>query len=227
MGVPCVNDTCSISSSVDGAGKLNLNTNIDADGGLVCTAGQGVGVNIDTNPCNKLSSSVFGLLASPPNFELIELGGTKVAFAANGTNTSLSLNKTITNNSSACQRLLIANFRWQFNYTTNNAAADYESDGTFLVHIARSLNVGDPIDIADSFAIAGPDVNGNSDLHVIVHDATIFIPIDPGEVLTITGRGIRDADGTSVDGTGGSNGLTVSAKGVVIEATASDLVTVA
>lgn len=43
-GVPCVNDTCSVVSTVDANGRLNLDVRLNPNGGIQCTDGVGLGL---------------------------------------------------------------------------------------------------------------------------------------------------------------------------------------
>lgn len=47
MATPCINDTCSITSAIDAVTrKMSLNAQLDPTGGLICTDGRGLGVEI-------------------------------------------------------------------------------------------------------------------------------------------------------------------------------------
>lgn len=59
--VPCVEDSCSLDLEITGANKLTGSVILDPNGGLECSAPDGVGVLLDPDACNALSLSAAGL----------------------------------------------------------------------------------------------------------------------------------------------------------------------
>jgi hypothetical protein len=145
------------------------------------------------------------LFGRRPAYELLTINGAKVDFDADGNNTSLSTNTTITNNAN-CSRLAILKTKLQFNYSvTTDGNVDsfagirdgaYRSDGTFTVTAgADSESV--------SFDIAGFADGDNimaTDLHVCTRTSMFMFTIPASGAITIQSYANRDADSYNVDG---------------------------
>lgn len=189
-GVPCVNDTCSVVSTVDANGRLNLDARLRADGGLNCVDGQGLGILLDPNAANKLSLSTAGLFSAGTSHQIsLGHGGTVVNFPTSA-QTADSANFNVVNGSASQSRLILLHVKWQYNFVVTDD--EWRTDGTFVLDVDGSL-------ITESFAIGGADNTAAadaSDAKVYASHATVWRTLAAGDTLSIRSYGSgRTEDG--------------------------------
>lgn len=236
-GIPCINDTCGITSTVDGSGRLNLNVRLDADGGIVCTDGEGLGVNVlgstgiaEGSICESLLglTTTNKLFARQPNHELFGAGSER-ADLATGATVTRSVN--ITNDSLTCPRLIVFDAVWKFVYTVTSAGAAlnqryYSNDVTFDLLVAgTSILAGD----AFSETLSGVGNDSLSDQRSYGTGRSAVYTLGAGATVQISMRAIRGAlhtgTGAAMDGTGDPNGVTMGFRAAVLELPSGNLAT--
>lgn len=233
-GVPCVNDTCSIVSTVDANGRLDLNARLDPLGGLVCgtNADPNAGLRaalygdpVATNPatlteCDNLLgiTSDGKLFARRPGYELITVAGSRVDFPADGNDTANSVSASITNNK-ACQRLVIARTSFNFQFTVDNTDG-YESDGSFVFEVSPVYGTQ-----GSAFTVSGPvDPNGDvgSDFKIHNMHRVDMFTIPASQAISLKAYG-TDRQGYNADGSGGQNGLLANMQILILDLAPGDL----
>lgn len=208
-GVPCVSDTCSITSTIDSFGKLSLNARLDPAGGLVC--------GTDADPMAGLRAQIYGnpaavspatltecdsllgvttdgfLFARRPSFEIIIPETSVVDWngginGATGPQTANSINHTVVNNAN-CARLMIIKTQGRINFETRTGFG-YSVDGDWIVDISGSQS-------DNTFHIAGQPSRPQSstDTEVLFHQqawtSVIFAQIDAGQTRIIKTYGLQ------------------------------------
>jgi hypothetical protein len=247
-GVPCVNDTCSIVSTVDENGRLNINARLSALGGLVCGTdalpNDGLRVALHGDPAavspasltecdNLLGITTEGkLFAQRPGYELLQVTGTEVDFPSDATDSTNSTNFTVTNNAN-CSRLVILRTKFVFQFTSQVQDPGFKTDGTFVLDVSPGYGSE-----SYPFFYGGPgnvDLNGGtpdhvimsgesgSDIHIVTKLAMDMFTIPASQAIQIRGYGTDRTAYNTADGSGGSNGLTVSHTLLMMDMKAGDL----
>lgn len=190
-GIPCVNNTCSVQSSAEaGTGRLNLDVILDADGGLRCVDGEGVGILLDPATGNKLSLSTAGLFGAGSTHQMSTgHGGTLVPFVTS-VQTADSANFNVVNASATQSRLVVLHAKWQYQYTVTDD--EWSSDGTFVLNIDGST-------VTESFDIGGADgtpAADASDNKVHASHVTVYRTLGAGASMNVRAYGAgRSQDG--------------------------------
>jgi len=207
-GVPCVNDTCSITSTVDGQGRLNIKSRLDSDGGIQCLGNNGLSVKLVGGCDQLLELSASGLIARRPDFQIMNIASAGRKDLGKGDTSALTTNTDITNNAD-CQRLIIMKTAFQFGFTTNTAD-NYDADGRFRIDFGFLYD-------EVSFEIGGYASSVSATRTHSAVDVSMFA-IGAGATVNISSKGIREDSGTNVGGVGGAhNGLTVSHRLVIMD----------
>lgn len=223
-GIPCINDTCSITSTVDANRRLSLNARLDPDGGIVCTEGEGLGVQIIGNTgvaagsldaCDTLlgMTTTGQLFARRPEYEYVSQGSPNQDLASSSSATGTPL---VVTNNAACRRLMIWRVAWQFTATVTDIAANsgFGTNGVFHLDI-DTLGAGftqEPWNL-----MGGLKVGDGTQVLTTGHNAVSFDFIEQSQVVTFTPRATRSGSWGTVAGTGGSNGFTATVRVVVID----------
>lgn len=227
-GVPCVNDTDCITASTDINGRLELDINTNAVGGLECVAGSGLSVKILGDPtpasgvadCNNLLGITTNgdLYARYPEYEAQTFSGTLTAW--NSSSTVTSNNFTIVNPDS-CAKLIIMSITWQCNYGVTNGSAGafntnnvYQADGTMILQEGGSTINSLSWETAGYSLAAGQNKTFN-----VTFTAIRALPA--GSSRTYDLKGTRGGDNNITMNAGGE-GLLASARVAVIELAAGD-----
>lgn len=214
-GVPCVNDTCGIISTVDANGRLDLNVRLSPTGGLVCVDGSGIGLS--SVPAHLIASSGMAARVSHPASDVAEH------------------TMTITN-PGATDLLVVVDARYDFRFTYTAAAAAspaFASPGdptpAEVLNIAQgaidsryySFDIGfnllfnnNPVIAGGAFAETlsgiGRRNSDGSDQRALSHKTAAVFTLPPG-AWPLVMRSTRSANGAGTTGTidsvGPSNGI--------------------
>lgn len=196
-GVPCVNDTCSITSTVDANGRLNLTVNLDPNGGLVCTDGAGLGL-----AASPLSDIVTA--GMPDRLDLPSPGVVQFPFSIT--------------NLTGSTILVVADARFAFTYTVDGVGATY-ADNYFSFDMTYNMLV-DTVSVLSGGAFSdtiagGSNPGGGSDERQFTAKTAAVFQIAPGihSVILQTNRSAPGAGSVGTqDGTGGNNGILMDAR---------------
>lgn len=199
-GVPCVNDTCGIVSTVDEFGRLNLNVRLDPAGGLVCNEGAGLAISTQSSHfvaiVNEAARASLATAGAPSDFPI-----------------------SITNSTGLFLMAVIAGkFDFRYRYLADNvdAANDppntaakvndiindryYSFDVThnILMNSASILPGGSGV--AETLAGIGPQNTAGSDERTATRTIGTVVTIPPG-LTSIVLRSTRSAPGAQSQGT--------------------------
>lgn len=208
-GVPCVNTTCSVNSTADNNGRLNLTVINSPTGGLTCVDGQGESIVVDPSASNLLSVGAAGLLANRTSAQIVVrgAGGVRKDYPA-GSQTENSANFRITNSSTSLTRMMIVETKYRYQFT-RDVGSYYWTDGTFQTNVGSASGIDN---VAQTFSVAGPQLltpegTSGSDVKAIEEFWTKFYFLNPGEDAQITSFA-TSREGYNAVSTGGSNGFT-------------------
>lgn len=199
-GVPCVNDTCGITATVDANGRLNLAVNLDPAGGLVCNDGAGLALS---SP-----ASHFVFTVNEASRQSIQTAGTPVDLSISITNsTGIDL-----------MMVLAAKFDFRFNYqaddveggndppTTaamvnqiiNDRYFSFDMTHNILLNSATIMPGGSGM--AETIAGIGPSNTAGSDDRTATRSASTVATLPVG-VSSLVLRSTRSAAGGASQGT--------------------------
>ncbi len=234
-GVPCVNDTCSVNSTVDTNGRLNINVNLKTNGGLECAEGEGVAASIFGDPaavapgtltdCDNLLGVTTDndLFARRPGFEVILVNGDDAVDVPNsaGAFSDYSTDFVVENNAD-CTRIAIINTQlviafnadagghdamFSFEYGFNSISGTVGGGGT----TTRRATVGGDVPINGSFRVHSQDV-------------TTILLVGAGASFQARSRCQRAVVGQNVDSAGASLGFSGAHRIALLDLASGNLI---
>lgn len=233
-GVPCVNDTCSVVTSTDVNGRLELDVNTSTTGGLECVEGSGLSVKILGDPtpqssvpnCNNLLgiTTTGDLFASFPDIEIGSHTADRIAFPGDTSNNLPHQTFTVSNGTQ-CDAVMIITVVWSFIYQVsytdlpagapaNLTAARNEAFQTAMDNVYHSdgvfyfKNVGAGSNIISTAFDINGTVTPAGGTSQIGENASIVLPLNAGATENFEVGGFRETQGggTAQKNVNGSGG---------------------
>lgn len=174
MARACVEDTCSIvaGNGVSNPNALKLDVQLDPAGGIVCTPGLGLGVNIPlgVGGCHNILKKDVGtgaLSVEQPgvgNYSFPSISNLALAYSSSGTPANaLVTSIVVVNPFVGCAAIMVATVSMQFNYTVDTVInPDNSQTGYYIRPIsfisaagpgATSAGFGNPAGLAGATSI--------------------------------------------------------------------------